>query len=314
MSLIGRSGLNGVVALKAIKAKNNIREKDDPVSVQNKTSRITVPHIKASKGRGRLVCLTAYTSLTAVLLDDNVDLLLVGDSLGMVLYGMDNTIGVTLDMMIAHGKAVMRGSKKACVIVDMPFGSYQESPAAAYRSCARVMKEVGCSGVKLEGGAEMAETINYLIRRGIPVLGHVGLLPQSVNMAGGFRSRGRDEKESDDILADAVAVDRAGAFAMVIEGTVEPLARKITETVNVPTIGIGASPSCDGQILVTEDLVGLFTDFKPRFVKRYAELGKQIHDAAQSYAAEVRSGEFPGPEHCFMPGSAVKSGKNRDGD
>ncbi|MEE8393193.1 MAG: 3-methyl-2-oxobutanoate hydroxymethyltransferase, partial [Rhodospirillales bacterium] len=247
------------------------------MSHPTKTERVTVPQLRARKGKERLVCLTAYTSLTAVLLDDHADLLLVGDSLGMVLYGMDNTIGVTLDMMIAHGRAVMRGSKKTCVIVDMPFGSYQESPQAAYRTCARVMKEVGCQGVKLEGGVEMAETIRYLTERGIPVLGHVGLLPQSVNMAGGFRSRGRDEKEADAIMADAKAVDQSGAFAMVIEGTFEPLAREITKTVKVPTIGIGASPACDGQILVTEDLVGLFTDFKPRFVKRYAELGKQIY-------------------------------------
>ena len=270
----------------------------------------TAIDIKGRKGADPIVCLTAYTSLTAVLLDEHVDLLLVGDSLGMVLYGMDTTVGVTLEMMIAHGQAVMRGADKACVIVDMPFGSYQESPQAAFRSCARVMKEVGCAGVKLEGGVEMAETIRFLTERGIPVLGHVGLLPQSVNTAGGFRSFGRDEKEAEEILADALAVDGAGAFAMVIEGTVEPLARKITETVSIPTIGIGASPACDGQILVTEDLVGLFSEFRPKFVKRYAELGQQIANAAKAYAEDVRSRQFPGPEHCF----GVKSGKDDDGD
>jgi 3-methyl-2-oxobutanoate hydroxymethyltransferase len=270
------------------------------VSVESRQKRITVPQIRAMKGSGTpVVSLTAYTSLTAVLLDDSVDLLLVGDSLGMVLYGMESTLGVTLDMMIAHGQAVMRGSKKACVIVDLPFGSYQESREQAFRNAARVMKEVGCSGVKLEGGVEMAETIRFLVERGIPVLGHVGLLPQSVNTAGGFRSLGRGEKEAAEIIEDAKAVDAAGAFAMVIEGTVEPLARQITEIVAVPTIGIGASPACDGQILVTEDLTGLFSDYKPKFVKRYAELGLGIAEAARAYATEVRGRTFPTLDHCF---------------
>lgn len=269
------------------------------MSIHRENRKITVTDISARKGGDPLVCLTAYTSLTAQLLDENTDLLLVGDSLGMVLYGLEDTLGVTLDMMIAHGKAVMRGADKACVIVDMPFGSYQESPAAAFRNAARVMKEVGCAGVKLEGGMEMAATIDFLTKRGIPVLAHVGLLPQSVNTAGGFRSHGKDEDEAARILADAVAVAGAGAFATVVEGTVEPLARAITETIAIPTIGIGASPACDGQILVTEDLVGLFSDFTPKFVKRYADLGRQIADAAKSYSEDVRSGRFPGPEHCF---------------
>lgn len=269
------------------------------MSVHRQKRKITVTDITAHKGGDPLVCLTAYTSLTAQLLDENTDLLLVGDSLGMVLYGLEDTLGVTLDMMIAHGKAVMRGADKACVIVDMPFGSYQESPEVAFRNAARVMKEVGCAGVKLEGGSEMAATIDFLTKRGIPVLAHVGLLPQSVHTAGGFRSHGKDEDEANAILADAVAVAAAGAFATVVEGTVEPLARAITETIAIPTIGIGASPACDGQILVTEDLVGLFSDFTPKFVKRYAELGQQIADAAKSYSEDVRSGAFPGPEHCF---------------
>ncbi|MBK8176430.1 MAG: 3-methyl-2-oxobutanoate hydroxymethyltransferase [Rhodospirillales bacterium] len=269
------------------------------MSVEGRQKRITTPHIAAMKGGEPIVCLTAYTSLTAVLLDDNVDLLLVGDSLGMVLYGMESTLGVTLEMMIAHGQAVMRGSKKACVIVDLPFGSYQESREQAFRNAARVMKEVGCSGVKLEGGCEMADTIRFLVERGIPVLGHIGLLPQSVNTAGGFRSLGRGEKEAADIIEDANAVAEAGAFATVIEGTIEPLARQISQMLPIPTIGIGASPACDGQILVTEDLTGLFSDFKPKFVKRYAELGLAIAEAGKAYADEVRARRFPSLEHCF---------------
>lgn len=269
------------------------------MSVASRQKRITVPQISAMKGKTPIVSLTAYTSLTAVLLDDSVDLLLVGDSLGMVLYGMDSTLGVTLEMMIAHGKAVMRGSKKACVIVDLPFGSYQESREQAFRNAAQVMKEVGCAGVKLEGGVEMADTVRFLSERGIPVLGHIGLLPQSVNTAGGFRSLGRGEKEAADIVADAHAIAEAGAFATVIEGTVEPVAREITGQIPIPTIGIGASPACDGQILVTEDLVGLFSDFKPKFVRRYAELGDGIAAAGKAYAADVRARKFPGLEHCF---------------
>jgi 3-methyl-2-oxobutanoate hydroxymethyltransferase len=278
------------------------------VSVEGRTKRNTVPQIRAMKGGTPIVCLTAYTSLTAVLLDDNVDLLLVGDSLGMVLYGMESTLGVTLEMMIAHGQAVMRGSKKACVIVDMPFATYQESKEQAFRNAARVMKEVGCAGVKLEGGIEMAETIRFLVERGIPVLGHIGLLPQSVNTAGGFRSFGREEKEAAEIVEDAKTVADAGAFATVIEGTVEALARHITEVIPIPTIGIGASPACDGQILVTEDLTGLFSEFKPKFVKRYAELGQGIAEAGKQYAMDVRARRFPGLEHCF----GVKAGSKRE--
>ena len=269
------------------------------MSVAAKPKRITCPQIRAMKGSTPVVCLTAYTSLTAVLLDEYVDLLLVGDSLGMVLYGMESTLGVTLDMMIAHGKAVMRGSRKACVIVDMPFGSYQESKEDAFRNAARVMKEVGCAGVKLEGGTEMEDTIRFLAERGIPVLGHIGLLPQSVNTAGGFRSLGRGEKEAADIIADGRAVAEAGAFATVIEGTVEPVAAQITQALPIPTIGIGASPACDGQILVTEDMVGLFSEFKPKFVRRYAELGRGIAEAGKAYAEDVRARRFPTLEHCF---------------
>jgi 3-methyl-2-oxobutanoate hydroxymethyltransferase len=272
------------------------------MSATVRTRRIGVPSLQARKGGDPIVCLTAYTTPVAKLLDPHVDLLLVGDSLGMVVYGLESTLAVTLDMMIRHGQAVMRGAARACVIVDLPFASYQESPETAFRNAARVMAETGCAGVKLEGGEEMAETVRFLTRRGIPVLGHVGLLPQSVNMAGGFRAHGRQDEEAARILADAKAVAAAGAFAIVIEGTVEKLAREITEAVPVPTIGIGASPACDGQILVTDDILGLFSDFTPRFVKRYADLGPQVAAAAASYAEDVRARRFPGPEHCFSVG------------
>lgn len=278
------------------------------MSVSHRQKRISVPQIRAMKGATPIVSLTAYTAPTAALLDDHVDLLLVGDSLGMVLYGMETTVGVTLDMMIAHGQAVMRGSQRACVIVDMPFGSYQELKETAFRNAARVMQDVGCAGVKMEGGEELAETIAFLTARGIPVLGHIGLMPQSVNTAGGFRAFGRAEDEAVQIVRDANAVAAAGAFAMVIEGTVEPLARKVTEIVSIPTIGIGASPACDGQILVTEDVVGLFAAFKPKFVRRYAELGEGLAAATRCYADDVRARRFPALEHCFgvkTPGSTA---------
>jgi 3-methyl-2-oxobutanoate hydroxymethyltransferase len=255
--------------------------------------------IQALKGERPIVSLTAYTTPIARLLDPHVDLLLVGDSVGMVLYGMDSTLGVTLEMMIAHGQAVMRGTSSACVVVDLPFGSYQESPEQAFRNAARVMKETGCSAVKLEGGAEMAETVDFLSSRGIPVLGHVGLMPQLVNTTGGYRSLGRTEREAAKIRRDAKAIDDAGAFAIVIEGTVEPLAREITASLQAPTIGIGASPACDGQILVSDDMLGLFNDFKPRFVKHFASLAPDITAAVETYAQHVKARRFPGPEHTF---------------
>jgi len=269
------------------------------VSTENRTSRITVPDLRARKGGEPIVCLTAYTTPMAQRLDAHVDLLVVGDSLGMVLYGFDSTLPVTLDMMIAHGAAVRRGSARACLVVDLPFGSYQESPAAAFRAAARVMAETGCSAVKLEGGREMADTVAFLSARGVPVMGHVGLTPQSVHRLGGYRARGRGEQQAGAILADAVAVAEAGAFSLVLEGMVEPLARDVTGKIAIPTIGIGASPACDGQVLVTEDLTGLFGDFTPKFVKRYAEVGETIGQAAATYAADVRARRFPGPEHCF---------------
>ena len=246
-----------------------------------------------------IVGLTAYTAPIARLLDPHVDFLLVGDFLGMVVYGFDSTVPVTLDMMIAHGAAVMRSSAQALIVVDLPFGAYQESPQQAFRSAARIMAETGCAAVKLEGGEEMVETVRFLIRRGVPVMGHVGLMPQSVNTAGGFKVQGRGREQGEQVMADAVAIAEAGAFSIVVEGTVEPVARAITEKVPVPTIGIGASPACDGQILVTDDLLGVFTEFTPRFVKRYAELAPLIAAAAGAYADDVRARRFPGPEHCF---------------
>lgn len=269
------------------------------MSVQSRPRSVTVRDIARRKGETPIICLTAYTAPMARILDPLVDLLLVGDSLGMVLYGMDTTLGVTLDMMAAHGRAVVRGAQHACVIVDLPFGSYQESPRQAFRNAARIMVETGCAGVKLEGGREMAETVEFLAARGVPVLGHVGLRPQSVHTLGGFRTQGRTKAEAEQIATDADAIARAGAFAIVIESTVEPVARDVTARVPVPTIGIGASPACDGQILVTEDILGLSGDTVPRFVKHYAAVDEIIAAAVAGYAEDVRARRFPAPEHCF---------------
>ena len=252
-----------------------------------------------AKGGAPIVGLTAYTAPIANLLDPHVDFLLVGDSVGMVVYGFASTLPVTVDMMIAHGAAVMRSSSRALVVVDMPFGSYQESREQAFRTAARILAETSCAAVKLEGGAEMADTVRFLTERGVPVMGHVGLMPQSVNAAGGFKVQGRDRQQAERVSADAAAIAEAGAFSLVIEGTIEPVARAITEAVPVPTIGIGASPMCDGQILVIDDVLGLFTQFKPRFVRRYAELAPLITAAVEAYAEDVRARRFPGPEHCF---------------
>lgn len=269
------------------------------MSAQKPVKAASIQEIRARKNKTPIVALTAYSTPMSRLLDPHADLLLVGDSLGMVVYGMDTTLGVTLDMMCAHGKAVVRGAASACVVVDMPFGSYQESPELAYRNAARILVESGCAAVKLEGGQEMAPTIAFLTARGVPVMAHVGLLPQSFNSQGGFRTQGRTDEEAARILADARAVADAGAFASVVEGVVEPLAAKITQAIAIPTIGIGASPACDGQILVTDDLLGLFSEFTPKFVKRYAELAPQVSSAVAAYAEDVRARAFPGPEHCF---------------
>jgi 3-methyl-2-oxobutanoate hydroxymethyltransferase len=280
------------------------------MSAEIKTRRRTSRDIRLMKGQTPIVVLTAYTAPMARMLDEHVDVLLVGDSLGMVVYGMDTTLAVTLEMMIAHGQAVVRGSRKSLVIVDLPFASYQESKEQAYRACARVMAETGAGGVKLEGGAEMADTVRFLTERGVPVMGHVGLKPQSVNVLGGFRAQGRNDDEAAQVMADAEAVAAAGAFSLVIEGTVEPVSRAVTEALTIPTIGIGASPLCDGQVLVTEDILGLAGDISPKFVKRYASLAGEVEKAAAAYAAEVRSRIFPGPEHCYpVPATPVPSAR-----
>lgn len=266
---------------------------------QTKRKAITVRDIRRSKAGTPIVCLTAYTTPMARLLDPHADMLLVGDSLAMVLYGHETTLSVTLDTMIAHGAAVKRGTKTACLVVDMPFGSYQESPQQAFRNSVRVMAESGCDAVKLEGGRDMAETIEFLTVRGVPVLGHIGLMPQMVNQLGGFRTQGRNDAEAQAILADAKAVEAAGAFAMVIEGTVEQVARQITNEVEVPTIGIGASPACDGQVLVTDDLLGMSGEKVPSFVKRYATIGETIDTAVGAFAEDVRARRFPEPKQCY---------------
>jgi 3-methyl-2-oxobutanoate hydroxymethyltransferase len=268
------------------------------MSVVTDLKRVTVPEIRGRKGTKPVVCLTCYHAHTARLLDEHVDLMLVGDSLGMVMHGMETTLGVTLDMMILHGKAVMRGSRHALITVDMPFGSYEESPQIAFRNAARVIQETGCGAIKLEGGTRTAETIRYLSQRGIPVMAHIGLTPQMIQVMGGFRTQGRTEAEWPAIEADAQAVAEAGAFAVVLEGMAEPLAAKITRQIPIPTIGIGASVECDGQILVLEDMLGL-NPKPPKFVRQYASLGPDIETAVKSYAADVRARRFPGAENVY---------------
>jgi 3-methyl-2-oxobutanoate hydroxymethyltransferase len=266
--------------------------------------RMTVPAIRGRKLDGKteqpIVMLTAYTMRMAQLLDPHCEMLLVGDSLGQVIYGLPSTIPVTMDMMCAHGAAVVRGSWHALVAVDMPFGSYEGSPNQAFDSAARVMKETGCAAVKLEGGEAMAPTIDFLTRRGIPVIGHVGLTPQAVNILGGYGARGRNQAEAAKIISDASAVARAGAFTIVVEGVLEEIATKITKAVEIPVIGIGASAECDGQVLVTEDMLGLF-ERTPRFVKRYADMATEIGEAVGRYADEVRARAFPTEEQTYRP-------------
>lgn len=269
-----------------------------PVSAPMK--RLTVPAVRARKGGEPLAMLTAYTVRMAQLLDPHCDILLVGDSLGQVIYGLPSTVPVTLDMMCAHGAAVVRGSYHAVVVVDMPFGCYEASPEQAFASAARILKETGAAAVKLEGGEAMAPTVAFLGQRGIPVMGHVGLTPQAVNALGGYGARGRSEAEQAKIAADARAIDAAGAFAIVVEGVVETLATTITRTVSAPVIGIGASAECDGQVLVAEDMLGLF-ERTPRFVKRYGDMAGFISAAAQAYAGDVRSRAFPTADQTYAP-------------
>ena len=262
------------------------------------TKRFSILDLQARKGSKPIVVLTAYTAPVARLLDAHVDMLLVGDSLGMVVYGMDSTLSVTLDMMINHGRAVVKHSAKALVVVDMPFASYQASHAQAFENCAKVLAETGCHAVKIEGGREMASTIAFLTERGIPVIGHVALMPQHVNALGGYRYQGRNDAEAAKILDDALAVQEAGASAIVLEALREDVAQNITAQLRIPTIGIGASPSCDGQVLVIDDMLGL-TANTASFVKHYAHLSKLIPQAVKTYAEEVQNRTFPGPEHCF---------------
>lgn len=270
------------------------------MSIQPQSGRITANDIRARKGQQPVVALTSYHAHTARIVDPHVDFILVGDTLGMVMHGLETTLPVTLDMMILQASAVMRGSTRALVVVDLPFGSYEESPEAAFRSAARVMKESGCGAVKMEGGRRMADTVRFLVERGIPVMGHVGLTPQSFNTLGGFKVQGRDVTGAETIRDDAKAVADAGAFAVVLEAIVEPLARTITEEIPVPTIGIGASVACDGQILVLEDMLGLSPQV-PKFVKRYGRLAGQIEAAVGAYADEVRSRAFPTDDNVYMP-------------
>ncbi|MCF8706559.1 3-methyl-2-oxobutanoate hydroxymethyltransferase [Rhizorhapis sp. SPR117] len=266
--------------------------------------RLTVPAVRARKADGRtaepIVMLTAYTARMAQLLDPHCDVLLVGDSLGQVVYGLPSTVPVTMEMMCNHGAAVVRGSYHSLVIVDMPFGSYEASPAQAFENAARIMKETGAAGVKMEGGEAMAETIAFLTARGIPVCAHVGLTPQAVNTLGGYGARGRSKAEAEKIMRDACAVDAAGCFLLVVEGVMEQIARDVTAAVSCPTIGIGASVDCDGQVLVIDDLLGMF-ERVPRFVKRYESLAETITGAVTKYAAEVRNRSFPTDEQVYRP-------------
>ena len=262
------------------------------------TKRLMAPDITAMKGQRPIVSLTSYHAHTAAIADRHCDFLLVGDSLGMVMHGYETTVPVPLELMIMHGRAVVRGAKRALVVVDMPFGTYEESPSVAFRNAARVMKETDCGAVKLEGGRRMAETIRFLVDRGIPVMAHIGLTPQAINVLGGFRAQGRREAQWAAILEDARLVAEAGAFAVVLEAMAEPLARRITQEIAIPTIGIGASAACDGQILVMEDMLGL-SPRVPRFVREFGAIGAAIEGAIRGYAEEVRARTFPAPEHTY---------------
>tara|TARA_R110002020_G_scaffold224599_1_gene434204 strand:+ start:82532 stop:83368 length:837 start_codon:yes stop_codon:yes gene_type:complete len=268
------------------------------MSKQTQTRRKTVKDIAAAKGKTPIVCLTAYDAPMASLLDPHADLLLVGDSVGMVVHGLPSTVGVTMEMMILHGQAVMRGSTEALVVVDMPFGSYETNNDDAFLNAARIMKETGCQAIKIESGTYAAGQIAHLVERGVPVMGHIGLRPQAVNVDGGFRAKGRTNAERDRVIAEARATADAGAFAIVIEGVAEDLAAEITAEVSCPTVGIGASAACDGQVLVTHDMLGLF-DWTPKFVRRYADLSKTIGEAAAAYADDVRTRRFPGEAETY---------------
>lgn len=264
-------------------------------------TRKTPEQIKSMKGADTpIVCLTAYSHSVAQAIDPHCDLVLVGDSLGTVLYGMENTTSVTLDMMIHHGRAVSKSVKNACLVVDMPYGTYEESAALALTNARRLLKETACDAVKMEGGVAVAEQIAHLVQNGIPVMGHVGLLPQSVVKEGGYKIKGKTDSQIQALHQDGQAVSDAGAFAVVIEGTIEDVSADLTQALPIPTIGIGASADCDGQVLVTDDMIGLTAGHIPKFAKLYAHLLDQVEDAARAYAADVRSGAFPGRDHVYV--------------
>ncbi|GAB2889311.1 3-methyl-2-oxobutanoate hydroxymethyltransferase [Paralcaligenes ginsengisoli] len=269
------------------------------VSVHTDIKRISVPQLMACKGRQKIAALTAYTAPFARMLDDYLDMILIGDSTAMVGYNLPNTLSITVDQMAAHAAAVVRSTERVCVIVDMPFGSYQESPAQAFANAARILSISGADGIKMEGGAVMAETTRFLVDRGVPVLAHVGLMPQYVHTMGGFKAQGMNDESAERILQDARAHEQAGAFGVVLEGVAEALGRRITEALKIPTIGIGASPDCDGQILVTEDILGLSGPRIPKFARQFADVGAVIRGAVEQYANGVRDGSFPGLENCF---------------
>jgi 3-methyl-2-oxobutanoate hydroxymethyltransferase len=268
------------------------------MSSQTRPRRLSVTQIQSRKGGEKIVCLTAYTAPMAALLDPHVDLLLVGDSVGMVVHGLPTPTAVTLDMMILHGQAVVRASSHALVVVDLPFGTFEASPEQAYLSAVRVLKETGCQAVKIEAGEALAPTIAFLVERGVPVMGHVGLRPQAVHVDGGFRAKGRSDEERARVMAEARAANEAGCFSIVLEGVAEILAAEITAAVGAPTVGIGASAACDGQVLVTDDMLGLF-EWTPKFVRRYADIRTTINDAVACYAADVRAATFPGEAEVY---------------
>ncbi|TCT08960.1 ketopantoate hydroxymethyltransferase [Paralcaligenes ureilyticus] len=275
------------------------RYQETSVSVHTDLKRISVPQLMACKGQRKIASLTAYTAPFARLLDDYLDMILIGDSTAMVGYGLPNTLSITVDQMAAHAAAVVRSTQKACIIVDMPFGSYQESTQQAFANAAKVLAASGADGIKMEGGAVMADTTRFLVERGVPVLAHVGLMPQYVHTMGGFKAQGMTDEAAERILHDALAHEQAGAFGVVLEGVAEALARRITKTLKIPTIGIGASPDCDGQILVTEDILGLSGARIPKFARQFADVGAVIRGAVEQYANGVRDGSFPGLENCF---------------
>jgi len=265
----------------------------------NEIKRNTIRDIILLKKQRPVVCLTAYSAPLATIVDQYTDLILVGDSLGMVVYGMENTLPVTLDMMIHHGKSVVTATSKSLIVIDMPFGSYQESQERAFNSAATLMKSTGCGAVKLEGGSELSETVSFLVKRGLPVMGHIGLQPQSVNSSGGYRVTGKSAVEKEKIIADAITLEEAGAFAIVLECMDTDVAKLVTSSISIPTIGIGASDFCDGQILVTEDMLGLSSGQPPKFVKPYANLNVQIEKAVDKYAKDVKARKFPAYEHTY---------------